>query len=155
MKKCDKNLNFDTFNKKFSTNEKCLEKIYKTRWKYGFRCPRCNYNEAWEIAPYKYTCRNCGYQTSVTAGTIFHRTHLPMTKWFQAIYYISIRRERATAVELQALLGIGSNKTALSLLSKIKPMAYCINEKRLTWPNNLLKGIVEIYESEIIFDNKF
>lgn len=154
MKKADKTVKFETFNKKFPTNEKCLEKIRKIRWKNGFRCPRCNCYEAWEIAPYKYKCRNCGYQTSVTAGTIFHRTHLPMTKWFQAIYYLSVRRENATAIELQNVLGIGSNKTALSILSKIKPKAYCTTENRLDWKNNPLTGIVEVDKAEILLGQK-
>lgn len=154
MEKCDRIKGLEAFNKKYSTNKKCLEKIKNIRWKNGFRCPRCNCNEAWDIAPFKCKCRNCGYQTSVTAGTIFHRTHLPMTKWFQAIYYLSVRRENATATELQNILDIGSNKTALSVFNKLVPMTYCTIGKRLTWHNNQLKGIVEIEESEIFFDHK-
>lgn len=152
MRKNEKSLDFTAFEKKYSTNEKCLEKIYKTRWKNGYKCPRCLYNEAWEITPYKYKCRNCGYQTTVTAGTLFHRTHLTMLQWFKAIYYMSIRREQANAVEMQNLVGIGSYKTVLSVMRKIKPMIYCTSPKRLSWTDNKLKGIVEISKKTFDID---
>lgn len=154
MKKSYEIIDFTVFNKKYPTNEKCLEKIFKTRWKTGYKCPRCHCNEAWEIIPYKYKCRNCGYQTTVTAGTFFHRTHLSMLQWFKAIYYMSVREEQATAAELQNLIGIGSNKTALSVINKIKPMLYCSSRKRLSWKGNKLNGIVEICD-KTIFDRQF
>lgn len=152
MSKNEKSLDFTAFYKKYPTNEKCLDKIYRMRWKNGYKCPRCDYNEAWEVVPYKYKCRNCGYQTTVTAGTPFHRTHLSMLQWFKAIYYMSVRREQATAVELQSLVGIGSNKTALSVMNKIKPMLYCTSQKKLSWSDNKLHGIVEIDQKTILDD---
>lgn len=156
MKKRDNNLNFNTINKKFPTEEKCFEKIYKTRWTNGYRCPRCNHNEKWDVAPYKYKCRNCGYQTSITAGTLLHRTHLPIKKWFQAIHYFSIRRESGTANELKELLDISYN-TALSMRSSIIPMLYCNSNNKLLWKDNKLKGIVEIYKCSFLFigSNKY
>lgn len=152
MKRSDKPFDFTKFDKKYPTNEKCLKKFYKMRWKTGYKCPRCHHNKAWEIAPYKYKCRNCGYQTTVTAGTFFHRTHLSMLQWFKAIYYMSVRREQATAVELQNLVKIGSNKTALSVMKKIKPMLYCASQEKLSWADNKLKGIVEISRETITDD---
>ncbi len=154
MRRIDKSLDFTAFDEKYPTNEKCLDKIYKMRWKNRYKCPRCHYNEAWEVVPYKYKCRNCGYQTTVTAGTLFHRTHLSMLQWFKAIYYMSVRRKQATAMELQSLVGIKSNKTALSVVNKIKPMLYCTSQKRLSWADNKLKGIVEITQ-ETIYDDPY
>jgi len=153
MKKNDKSIDFTAFEKKYPTNEKCLEKIFKIRWKNGYKCPRCHYNEAWDIAPYKYKCRNCGYQTTVTAGTFFHKTHLTMVQWFKAIFYMSIRREQATAAELQSLVGIGSNKTALTVIKRIRPMLYCTSQKRLSWTDSKLNGIVEICKQSILDDD--
>ena len=63
---------------RFPTNEACMEYLYKTRWPDGYKCSRCNCSDAWEIRPYKYKCRNCGYQATVTAGTFFHGSHLSM-----------------------------------------------------------------------------
>ncbi len=57
---------------------------------------------------------------------------------------MSVRREQANAVEMQNLVGIGSYKTVLSVIRKIKPMIYCTSPKRLSWTDNKLKGIVEI-----------
>lgn len=152
MKRSDKSFDFTRFDKKYPTNEECLKKFYKTRWGTGYKCPRCHHNKAWEIAPYKYKCRNCGYQTTVTAGTCLHRTHLSMLQWFKAIYYMSICREQATAVELQKLVEIGSNKTALSVMKKIKPMLYCTSQKKLSCADNKLKDIVEISHETITDD---
>jgi hypothetical protein len=46
--------------------------------------PSCGKTEAWELQtkPWTYECAGCGKQTSVTAGTIIHRSKLPLTTWF-------------------------------------------------------------------------
>lgn len=109
------------FQKAFSTEEKCLDYLFKLRWGHGYRCPRCNHNEMWEIKAYKYKCKKCGYQTTVTAGTLFQDTHMPMQVWFQAMWwYTSIPRKKRTAAELQRELGLGSNRTALLMFKKMK-----------------------------------
>ena len=69
MKDHNHKIDFSPFDKKYATNEKCLDRIYEIRWKNGFKCPRCNCSEYWEVMHYKYKCRNCGYQSTVTAGT--------------------------------------------------------------------------------------
>ena len=147
-------LNMTDFDNRFKTNEDCLAYLYKTRWPDGYKCPRCNYSDAWEVRPYKYKCRNCGYQSTVTAGTFFHGSHLSMLQWFTAIYYISVHRDAANAVELKQLLNIGSNRTAQMVIKKLKPMCYCSDSEKLAWRTNKLDGTVEIEEKAIRFRNK-
>ena len=148
MKKYSKNQGFIEFSNKFLTNEdcidECLEYFKRIRWKRGFVCPNCGKKPCWTIAPYKYKCRNCGRQTTVTAGTFFHRTHLTMLQWFKAIYYCCEKGSDATAKELKSRTGIGSYRIAQSALESIKLRMYHNDKDKLGWTNNPLDGDVEI-----------
>lgn len=65
-------------------------------------------------------CRRCGYQASVTAGTIFHRTRLPLQDWFRAMWWMTDQKHRLSALGLQRLLGFGSYRTAWLWLQKLR-----------------------------------
>lgn len=65
-------------------------------------------------------CHGCGYQASVTAGTIFHRSHLPLRTWFRAMWWVTNQKQGVSALGLQRLLGLGSYKTAWSCLHKLR-----------------------------------
>ncbi|MBM4351634.1 MAG: transposase, partial [Deltaproteobacteria bacterium] len=60
------------FEERFTSEVACLEYLASLRWPGGFVCPRCGANQAWRTKRWLWYCRNCGTQTSVTAGTIFH-----------------------------------------------------------------------------------
>ena len=63
----------------FGTDEACLRYLIESRWPEGYLCPRCGHGEAYELATRAVLkCRKCGYQTSVTAGTVLHATRLPI-----------------------------------------------------------------------------
>lgn len=108
------------FESEFGTEEQCLHFLTSLRWPDGYRCPRCRYNEAWLLNEKKYKCKNCKYQTTVTAGTVFQDTHLPLTCWFRAAWYISSNAEKATVIGLQKETGIKSYKTAFLVFKKIR-----------------------------------
>src|ERR671917_164276 len=73
------------FQGRFATEEDCRRYLVACRWPDGFRCPRCGAREAYEVAERELLqCRACRYQASVTAGTVLHRTHLPLRLWFAA-----------------------------------------------------------------------
>ena len=115
--------NFETladFEAKFGTEEQCLRFLTKLRWPDGYRCPRCQHDEAWLLNEKKYKCKKCKYQTTVTAGTLFQDTHLPLTDWFRAVWYVSSNSEKATVAGLQKELGLGSYNSALFILKKIR-----------------------------------
>ncbi len=65
-------------------------------------------------------CHACGYQASVTAGTIFHRSHLPLRTWFRAMWWVTNQKQGVSALGLHRLLGLGSYKTAWSCLHKLR-----------------------------------
>ena len=148
MKTKREELDFTEFDKRFPSEKVCRDYLYGLLFADGFRCPsmECQHElrEMREVKPYKYKCRKCGHQTSLTAPIdCFCHTHLPMLTWFKAIYYMCIRRERVTAVELQKVADIGSNKTAQKIVRKLKPMLY-------RFPNNeVLRGPIAA-GSEII-----
>ena len=73
---------------RFGNDQKCRNYLEKLRWPEVVRCPKCQGTRISSILKRdQYNCdsESCGYQFSVTAGTIFHDTHLPLTKWFLAI----------------------------------------------------------------------
>lgn len=103
-----------------STDKQCMEYLAFLRWPEGYKCPRCCHGEAWQIRDDKYKCKKCGYQTTVTAGTIFHGTHIPITKWFEAAKYIVSKREVVNATDFQNDLNISNNKTAQKMLYRFR-----------------------------------
>ena len=93
-----------------------------SRWPEGFVCPACSGRKGWklEAKPWTWECAGCGRQTSATAGTIMHRTHLPLRTWFLAAHLVTTHSNGISALQLQAKLGIGSYKAAWLLLHKLR-----------------------------------
>ncbi len=84
-------------------------------------------------------CRQCGYQCSVTAGTIFHKTRVPLSSWFWAIYRMSHGKKGVSALQLSKEMGV-SYPTAWLMQHKIrKAMAE-------PEPSRRLAGLLEIDE---------
>jgi hypothetical protein len=75
------------FRARFGDEEQCARYLARERWPKGFQCPRCGGPSRGYMASRRVEeCAACGYQCSVTAGTIFHKTRVPLTGWFWAIY---------------------------------------------------------------------
>jgi len=130
------------FERRFSTEEACREYLFKLRWPQGFSCPRCGHRKAWTMKRTLYWCRQCNYQVSVTAGTIFADTRKPLVLWFRAIWYVVSQKNGVSALGLQRVLGLGSYHTAWEWLHKLrKAMVRPGREK--------LSGAVEIDETYI------
>jgi len=64
-------------------------------------------------------CAGCGHQSSVTAGTIFHKTRTPLTSWFWAIYRMSQDKKGISALQLSKEIGV-SYPTAWLMQHKIR-----------------------------------
>ena len=92
---------------RFSTEEACREYLLKLRWPEGFVCPRCGIQSSWASKRNLLLCADCGYQASVTAGTIFQDTRKPLTLWFRAAWWVTTQKGGASALELQRVLGLG------------------------------------------------
>jgi len=65
-------------------------------------------------------CVSCRHQTSVTAGTIFQDSHVPLTTWFHAMWHVTCQKNGISALGLQRVLGLGSYKTAWAMLHKLR-----------------------------------
>ena len=78
------------FQKKFPNEEACFDHLVKSRWPQGFVCPKCGQSEYYQLVRRKlFQCKAFRHQASVTAGTVFHRSKLPLQKLFWAIYLVA------------------------------------------------------------------
>jgi transposase-like protein len=126
----------------FGTDEQCRIALEKLRWPDGVRCPRCQSEKI--SRAYKrnqFECEPCAYHFSVTAGTIFHDSHLPLTKWFAAIYLICESKKGISANQLKRTIGV-AYKTAWYLCHRIRAAVKDAD-------TSLLSGIVECDETFI------
>lgn len=93
----------------FGTEEKCAEAVMRARWPEGFTCPRCG-GGAYCMVRHEgrslFQCNTCRRQTSLTAGTLFAGTKLPLTVWFLAIYRISQAKTGISALALKREIGV-------------------------------------------------
>ena len=113
-------MSFDKFRQRFQTNESCREYLYQLRWPRGFVCPRCGAAGGYPIkGRSEYSCKHCHKQTSVTAGTVMHRTHLPPTVWFWAMYLVARDKRGISATQLSRELEIAYS-SAWYLLQRLR-----------------------------------
>ena len=106
--------------KRFGTERACEKVLVKIRWSNGFVCPRCNSKDmSFIITRKKYQCSQCRYQVSITAGTLFHSTNLPLVKWFWAIYLTATDKGGISALRLSKHIGV-SWPTARQMLKKMR-----------------------------------
>lgn len=128
------------FQKKFPTDDECRDHLFRIRWPTGLVCPVCGGKDFYKITKRNvYECK-CGHQVSLTAGTIMHRSHTPLFKWFWAIYLTAHDKRGVSALRLQKELSV-SYPTAWLMLHKIR---HAMGERDSLY---LLEGIVETDEA--------
>jgi hypothetical protein len=104
----------------FSTEAACREYLARLRWPEGFRCRQFSGGKSWPVRGVLFQCAACGYQTSVTAGTIFQDTRTPLPVWFPAMWWVTTQKNGASALGLQRVLGLKSYETAWTWLHKFR-----------------------------------
>ena len=115
-----KELNWLEFQQKFSSEQACRDYLFKMRWPNGFQCPMCSHSRAYEITRrHLFECTQCGYQATVTAGTIMYKTLTSLLVWFWAIYLVSNDKRGTSANQISKQFGI-SYPTAWLMLHKIR-----------------------------------
>ena len=128
----------------FSTDAKCRELLERLRWPTGVACIRCGAMNVTEIEKRnQFDCQSCEYQFSVTTGTIMHDSHLPLRKWFIAIYLMCESKKGISALQLKRTLGV-AYKTAWYLCHRIRE---AMGNDPFDGPT--LLGIVEVDETLI------
>lgn len=144
-----KGLSLSQFIDRYSTEERCREAVERHRWPEGFICPKCGHHEAhayFRKTVKVFQCRGCRVQTTLTEGTIFHSTKLPLTIWFQAIFFVTQCKNHVSALELKRHLGI-CYRTAWRVKQKLMQVMY--ERERQT----VLSGRVEVDDAYLGGEN--
>jgi len=129
---------------RFGDDQQCRNYLEHLRWQKGIHCPKCGGERISSILKRdQHNCdsESCGYQFSVTAGTVFHDTHLALTKWFLAVFLICQSRKGMSANQLKRMLRI-NYRTAWYLCHRIR---HAMNEAS---PEKL-SGTVEVDETYV------
>ena len=132
---------YQEFRDWFPDDAACLGYLEALRWPAGFICPECGGSGGWRIRQRRmWMCSACSRKTSVTAGTIFHRSHTPVSTWFAAVWFVTSSKNGTSALALQQQLGFGSYETAWAWLHKLR--------RAMVRPDrDLLSGVVELDET--------
>jgi transposase-like protein/ribosomal protein L37AE/L43A len=126
--------------RRFANEAACREYLSARRWPDGFVCPSCGGRKAWRMARSLWLCGACRRQASVTAGTIFQDSHLPLTVWFRAIWQVTSQKNGVSAAGLQRVLGLGSYKVVWAMLHKLRRAMVRPGREKLN-------GLVEVDET--------
>lgn len=135
---------YQEFREWFPDDDSCREYLAGLRWRQGFSCPRCGGGDCWQTGRGLRMCAECGLKTSVTAGTIFHRSRTPLSTWFAAVWFVTSQKNGVSAQGLQDALGFGSYETAWAWLHKLR-RAMVRPERELLGTG--LDGFVELDQS--------
>jgi transposase-like protein len=126
----------------FDTDEECRTGLEELRWPNGVHCLKCDSLRVSRIpSRHLFQCNACTHQFSVITGTIFHGTHLPLTKWILATYLMVESKKGISANQMKRTLGV-SYKTAWYLCHRIRA---AMSEASPT----PLSGIVEVDETYV------
>jgi transposase-like protein len=133
-------LNLVSLIEQFGSEDRCRTYLEELRWPKGVRCIRCGSSKISRIKKRdQFDCDACTYQFSVRAGTIFHDSHLPLWKWFLAVYVMGESKKGISANQMKRMLGV-SYKTAWYLCHRIRASMVEIDPEPLA-------GVVEADET--------
>jgi transposase-like protein len=127
----------------FQDPQTAIDHFKAIRWAGGIVCPYCEHDKAYTLSrPNKYRCADCSRNFSVTVGTIFEDTKLPLRIWFGAIWLITNHPKGIASTTLAKDLGI-TQKSAWFVLHRLRHAA------RTRSFNKPLTGIVEVDETYV------
>jgi transposase-like protein len=114
-----------------STEAQCIAHLEKIRWYGQPICPYCKSDRVKSfLRRGRYHCNNCNTKFSVTVGTVFHCTHLPLQKWFLAISLVLNAGKNIPARQLARNLDVNKN-TAWYLISRIDRAMLDVEQREL------------------------
>lgn len=128
----------------FQSEERCRKYLAELRWPAGVRCLKCGAAHVYTVQTRgRYECaeKTCRHQFSVTAGTIFHDSHLPLWKWMLATYMMVEAKKGVSANQLKRTLAV-SYKTSWYLCHRIRAAMQDASPRPLS-------GIVEVDETYV------
>jgi hypothetical protein len=137
----NKEYNLREFQRRFSSEEACLEAIFRSRWPRGFICPKCGHDDGTRLSKRRAVqCKVCRRQTSITAGTLFHKTKVPLLTWFWLIFLMMQDKRGISTMRAASLLGMHYT-TIWNLMHKLRIAMSDRDE------SHTLSGYVEIDEA--------
>lgn len=135
-------MNLSDLNVDFDTDTECRSALEELRWPNGVRCLRCDSDKVSRISTRnQLDCDSCRYRFSVTTGTVFHDSHLPLPKWFLAVLLMCEAKRGISANQMKRTLGI-AHKTAWYLCHRIRQAMSNVSPEPLD-------GTVEVDETYI------
>lgn len=135
-------MNLSALNVDFDTDSECREALEDLRWPDGVRCLRCDSDKISRISTRRqYDCDSCRYRFSVTTGTVFHDSHLPLQKWFLAVLLLCEAKKGMSANQMKRTLGV-AHKTAWYLCHRIREAMKTENPEPLS-------GTIEVDETYV------
>ncbi len=126
----------------FSDDESCRRYLAQVRWPGGFACSACGGRQCWWLSDGRLSCSSCRKRISLTAGTIFADTKLPLTIWFPAAWLVTNTKNGMSALSLQRALGLRSYESSWVLLHKLRRAMVRLGRDPLS-------GEVEVDESYV------
>jgi ISXO2-like transposase domain/Transposase zinc-ribbon domain len=133
-----KGVSLAEFMERFGSEAQCEQALFEWRWPQGFRCPECGYEGYCGLHSRRLLqCHRCHQQTSLTSGTIFAATKLPLRVWFLAMYLLSQAKNGISGLELARSLGVSYNSAWLIKHKLMQVMAESESGRRL-------RGLVQL-----------
>ena len=133
---------------RFSSEEACLAYLEELRWPQGFVCPSCGVMSVPSRASRgRLLCKDCGHQSTVTAGTIFDKTRTPLRVWLAGAWYVTNQKLGVSALGLQRVLGLGGYQTAWTMLHRFRKAMVRSDRERLS-------GLVEVDETYLAITDR-
>ncbi len=146
-------LTLTTLAKRFDTEDKARAYLEAIQWPDGPVCPHCQSKDVYRLTPKATSqspgreglckCADCRKAFTVTVGTIFESSHIPLSKWLTAWYLLNASKKGVSALQIQRMLGLGSYRSALFMMHRIRHAL-----KDLTPPDKL-DGTVEVDETYV------
>ena len=146
-------INIVELGQRFSDEDKAREMLESVRWPNGATCPHCGSVKAYRLEPKPtskrpgrkglWKCGDCRKQFTVTVGTIFEGSHIPLNKWVIAVYIMCASKKGVSALQLQRMMKPLTYKSAWFMCHRIR---HAMTQEPMT---GLLQGTVEADETYI------
>jgi len=130
------------FTERFKDDVSCRNYLETIKWPDGFICPVCQNPKHWKTKRGTLFCSQCKKQTSVTVGTIFENTQIPLKVWFFAMWLITSEKNGISAMGLQRELGLKRYDTVWTILHKLRRVM--VRPGR-----DLLSDVIEVDETYV------
>jgi transposase-like protein len=139
-------MNLLNVTRNFRTEDEALDYLIRQRWPNGVRCIACDHDKCYQIATRGKTnkpcrlfeCADCKLHFSATTGTLFHDSHLPLTKWFMAMALMAEAKKGISALQISRHIGV-AYKTAWHLCHRIRKAMEELNTSPLGGQGQVLE----------------